>query len=423
MNKMRHLIGMILAGLLVCAPLAGAAAPSGEFTTEKLANGITFKYKVLKDDPLVSINAKFPIGFYHQSVKGVPHLMEHLVFRGGSGYKFNDIAAVTTHQGGYFNGATSFYATTYNYVVPKAKFGEALKVFNGSLWKTDLTPENVNFEKTIVTHELDMGYARYNYYAAYRCFYPEMDISRQTVEAATPALLKDFYTTFYQPENATYIISGDFDPKEVKAQLEQLSNGYGRLDAAKPEVTAFDLPAGEQVESRNLYPFQYQLVMAYQWKGLSVKDRMLMTLLSYAYGYDSKIDYEHNQYKTYFTLARTIKDQSYFGLFYLERNQPFTPAGYAAEQETMRQYRRQFKKMDFAARVKELLKEVEMEKVQSRESAVDAAQYELNSLDPENISDAELAILKKLTTKDLEQFVDAYLSQPPTTWFLVKTTK
>ncbi len=422
MRKMRHLLGMVLAGLLLCAPLT-AAAPSGAFTTEKLANGITFKYKVVKDEPLVSINAIFPIGFYYQAVNGLPHLLEHLVFRGGSGYTFNDIAAVTTHQGGYFNGSTDFYQTKYNYIVTKANFDAALKIFNGSLWKTELTPENVNFEKTIVTHELDMNYMYYPQYALFRSVAPEMRYARQTVEDITPEMVKAYYTTFYQPEKATYVISGDFDPKAVKAELEKLANGYGRREAEPPVVKAFDLPAGEQVESRNLYPYQYQIVMAYQWQNLSVKDRMMLLLITYATGAEFKTDYEQNRYKIYRTFFRTINDQSYFGVYYLERTQPFTPAAYAAEREFMEQYRRQFKKLDFKAWVKQLFKEVEMEKAQSQESAVDAAAYEVGELHPESISDADLAVLKKLTAKDLAKFIDTYLSQPPTTWYLVKTTK
>ncbi len=423
MMKRRILLYLFLLGLALGAPLA-AAAPANDFQTQKLANGLTLIYKVMKGQPQVSINALVRIGFHEAKYQGLPHLMEHLVFRGGSGFHYDDIVNVTNRKGGNFNGETSFYVTTFNYVTSKEQLDAALKIFNGSLWKTDLIETNVNFERQIIHYELDMDYGlRYPYYAVLRYFFPEMQAERQRVDF-TPDQVREFYMTYYQPENATYVITGDFDPKKIIPQLEQLSNGYGRRPTPQAVIAPFDLPQGELTESRNIYPYPFQLLMAYQFDGLSAKDRMLLNLLAYAYGSDYKTDYQHNQYKEYNVVTRSIAGRDYFGVYYLERSQPADAATVEAEKANLRQYIRQFRRMDFKQKLQNFTKAIAMEQTQSQESAVDAAEYALQPLaDPSSITAADLPLVKKLTAKDLERFIDSYLSKPPTTWVLVKTNR
>jgi predicted Zn-dependent peptidase len=423
MTKCRWLLWIALLGLAGWS-LPAAAAPEG-FHTEKLKNGLTLKYKVMKGQPMVSVYAVIPNGMHGEKAKGVAHLLEHMVFRGGNGYSYNDIADVTNRVGGYFNGFTSFYATVFNYVTTKQRFPEALKVFNGSLWKPNLIEDVVKLERRIVLQELNMDYAeRYAYYPIFNYFYPELSFSAQNVTDTTAADLQTFHQGYYQPENATYIVAGDIDPKQVIAELEGIENGLGRLREPTPPIVPFSLPRGEVVEQRNLYPYDYQLLMAYEFSGLSAKERLLLSLLSYAYGYDTKIDYERNHYKTYFAINRTVGDKDYFGLYYLERNEPFSEQAVAAEKSNLRRYFRQIRKVDFKRELKNFIKLVEMEAAESQVSAESAVEYEVQRLtSPENITVDALPLLKKLTQKDLEQLIDTRFNQPPTAWILVKTTK
>ncbi|HEY8463371.1 MAG TPA: insulinase family protein, partial [Bacillota bacterium] len=122
--------GLLALLIVVTIVPAVTAAPRENFEKIVLKNGITVMYKLMKDQPLVSMYAVFPVGTRQEKEKGIAHLMEHLVFRGGSEYTYQDIAKATFWEGGHFNGFTSFYATSYNYVVPKESFDTAFKVFN-----------------------------------------------------------------------------------------------------------------------------------------------------------------------------------------------------------------------------------------------------------------------------------------------------
>lgn len=427
MAEKRRVLCLGILVLLILAPFTTQAASQEKrgFTEVVLKNGITLKYKILKDEPLVSMYAVFPVGMNQEKTKGIAHLMEHLVFRGGAGYDFKDIAAITTRKGGYFNGFTSFNATAYNYVVPKENFTAAFKVFNGSIWETDLSEAMVELERKIVVHELDMNYSeRLPFEPVFRYFYPEISYTKETVAAISPQDLREFHQNFYQPENATYILAGDFDPAAVIAELEQVSNGFGKRDVLQEALRTFSLPEGDLVETRNIYPYHYQLLLGYELEGLSEADRMVLKLLAYSYGFTHRIDYYKNEYKFYYVLSRTLGNKEFFGIYYLERNRQFDEEDLIKEKERMLSFFRQFKKMDFKKVLTNFIELIELEKLSSANSPVEAVEYEVQRLiDPDNVTVDDLPVLKKLSVKDLERVMAEYFNKPPRTWVLVKNTE
>jgi Predicted Zn-dependent peptidases len=403
-------------------PYTVNARPPETFKKVVLSNGLTFMYKVMKDEPMISMYAVFPIGMNLEKQKGIAHLLEHLVFRGGSGFTYKDILEATNRQGGEFNGFTSFYTTIFNFIIPKAKFDNAFQIFNGSIWQVDLSEANTVLERKVVVHELNMDYAmRLPYYPIFHYFYSENFYSKETVDAMTVQGIKDFYLTYYQPSNVTYIIAGDFDPKTVFAQLEHIQNGYGQHEVPKSVLSEFNLPRGEVVEERNLYPYQYQVLLGYQFTGLTAKDRMVLKILAYLYGREYKIDYEKNEAKIYNVVERTLGNNDYFGIYYSENKHPYTDEDFKALKANMLKFIRQFQKVDLKAARKSLVRAVEMERAKSNQSAVDAVEYEVQRItDPDNLTIDSLDILQKIGNQDLTRVIDKYLAGPPTTWILVK---
>jgi predicted Zn-dependent peptidase len=409
----------------VCAALPLQAASDRGFTKATLKNGLKVMYKVMKGQSRTSVNVVFPIGMNGEKEKGIAHLVEHLVFRGGAGYNFSDIAGITVRGGGYFSGFTYITATSYSYVVPNDKLITALKIFNGSVWNTDTGELSIALEKKIVLHELDMDYSeRYELYPLFHYLLPEFSYNADTIAAITPADLQKFHRAYYQPGNATYIVAGDFDPKTLLTELETVSNGYGQGENARFEVHQFDLPTGDIEESRNLYPYQYQVMLAYQFNKMPEKDRVVLKLLGQIYGMDYKINYERNEYNFYYIFYRHLGDSDYFSIYYNEPNQPLDPEQLKQKKTTMLKYFREFKKIDLKQALENLDQMAELEEAQSQESAESATQYEVSCLiDPDFLTADNLAMIKKITVKDLERVIDQYFKEPPRTWILVKNTK
>ena len=315
----------ILVAFLITALPIQAASDRG-FTKVTLKNGLKVMYKIMKGQSQVSINAVFPIGFNYEAKKGIAHLHEHLVFRGSSAYNFDDIARVTIREGGQFSGETGLTATQYTYVVSKENFAVAFNIFNDSLWNTNISDTTVALEKKIVLHELNMDYSeRYQDYPIFSYLLPEFDYNKAAANYAIikPADIQQFHRDYYQPDKATYIITGDFDPQPVLAELGEISNGYGKGDNIKPEPQVFDIPAQNVEEKRNLYPYQYEVMLTYEFSGMPEKDRLVLELLSLIYGEDSKINYELNEFDLYQMYYRHVGDHDYFSIYYLERNHPY----------------------------------------------------------------------------------------------------
>ncbi len=424
-EKRRLLLGLLMILILTPFTTQAASGETRDFTEVALKNGITLKYKILKDEPLVSMYTVFPIGMNQEKTEGIAHLMEHLVFRGGAGYDFGDIAAITTRKGGYFNGFTSFNATAYNYVVPKENFATAFKVFNGSLWETNLSETMVELERKIVVHELDMGYSdRLPFEPVFRYFYPEISYTKQGVEAISPQDLREFHQNYYQPGNATYILAGDFDPAAVIAELEQVVNGFGSRDILQENLREFSLPEGDIIETRNIYPYHYQLLGGYELEGLSEADRMVLKLLAYSYGFNHRIDYYNNEYKFYHVLSRTLGNKEFFGIYYLERDRQFSEEDLIKEKERMLSFFRQFKKADFKEVLNNFIGLIELEQLSSANSPVEAVEYEVQRLiNPDNVTVDDLPVLKKLSVKDLERVIAQYFNISPKTWVLVNNSE
>ncbi len=427
MAEKRRILGLGLLLFLILTPFTtwAASKETGGFTEVVLKNGITLKYKIFKDEPLASMYAVVPIGMNQEKAKGIAHLMEHLVFRGGAGYDFSDILDITAREGGFFSGFTTFYTTVYNYVVPKENFMNAFKIFNSSLWETNLSAEMVALEQKIVLHELDMGYTdRLTFYPVVEYFNPDTAYTRETVEAITVKDLQEFHQDFYQPENVTYVMAGDFDPEMVIAQLEQVANGFGKREVPKESLMEFSLPSGDLVEERFIYPYHNQLLMGYELEGLSEADRMVINLLVYANGFISRMDYRKNQYKFYYTLSRTLGNKEFFGIYYLERNQGFNSEDLIKEKERMVGFFRQFKKVDFKALLTNYIELIELEQMSASGSPVAAVEYEVQRLSgPDYITVDDLPVLKKLTPKDLDRVMSRYFSGPPKTWILINNTE
>src|SRR2546426_10731286 len=61
--------------------------------------------------------------------------------------------------------------------------------------------------------------------------------SIKDLDAATLADVQKFHTTYYRPDNATLVVVGDFDAKQLDGWVDQYFNAVGKPDIAIPRVT------------------------------------------------------------------------------------------------------------------------------------------------------------------------------------------
>ena len=218
--------------IMILTPTVSAAAklPRGveqlnsiEGITEyRLKNGLQV---LLFPDPsqeTITVNITYKVGSKHENYgeTGMAHLLEHLVFKGTPRHK--NIAKELTDHGAEPNGTTwtdrTNYYETFSATDENLKWAldlEADRMVNSFIAKKDL-----DSEMTVVRNELENGENSPVGVLIDRMLATSFDwhnYGKSTIGARTDLEnvkienLKAFYKKYYQPDNATLIVSGKID--------------------------------------------------------------------------------------------------------------------------------------------------------------------------------------------------------------------
>ena len=223
----------------VTAPSA-AALPAGlqavtqvEGITEyRLANGL--QLLLVPDDtkPTTTVNVTYRVGSRHENYgeTGMAHLLEHLIFKGTPTTR--NVMAEAGKRGLRFNGSTWYDRT--NYYASFSANPETLRWYLS--WQADamvnsfIARADLDTEMTVVRNEMEMGEnnpfratSQQTMAAMYQWHnYGKSTIgARADVENVDIARLQAFYRKFYQPDNATLVVTGKFDTAQVLAWTAQ----------------------------------------------------------------------------------------------------------------------------------------------------------------------------------------------------------
>jgi zinc protease len=235
-------LGIVLA-------LAGPAAadielPEIEFESYTLDNGLQVILHEDHSTPIVGVNTWYHVGSKNERPgrSGFAHLFEHMMFQGSEhqdGEYFGPIQSV----GGVINGSTSEDRTNYWQVVPANHLERVLLLEADRMgWLLPaMTEEKLANQQDVVRNERRQSegqpYSKW-WLNLNELFYPKghpYDHSvigvHEDLENATLEDVKDFFRTYYVPNNATLSIAGDIDVEQTKAWVEEY---YGAIPPGNP---------------------------------------------------------------------------------------------------------------------------------------------------------------------------------------------
>ncbi len=230
--RMRHLIPLLLVpGLL------GSAQANPYETT--LKNGLRVIVKEDRRAPTAAQMVWYRIGSMDEvdGASGVAHVLEHMMFKGtptvGAG-EFNKRVAAA---GGRDNAFTSRDYTAYFQQVPNEKLPEMMQLEADRMRHLNVAPEEFAQEIKVVMEERRMRtddnpqsklFEQMNAVAFQAHPYRRPIIGwMNDLENMSAADAKAWYDTWYVPNNAYVVITGDVDHKEVFALAEKY---YGPLE-------------------------------------------------------------------------------------------------------------------------------------------------------------------------------------------------
>ena len=228
--------GLPLATLAAQKP-AKATAPARldiPHTYFKLKNGLRVVVAPDKSVPTAAVAVYYGVGFRVEPKgrTGFAHLFEHMMFQGSKNLGKMQFIKLVEGAGGILNGSTRFDYTNYFEVVPANALETALWAEADRMRGLVITQENLVNQQGVVKNEvkvnvlnqpyggfpwLDMPQlANTNWHNAHN-FYGDL----AELDAATLADVQQFFTTFYAPNNASLVISGDVDVKTARAIVEK----------------------------------------------------------------------------------------------------------------------------------------------------------------------------------------------------------
>ena len=237
--------------LLVVGSLDAAVRPPKlEYRIATLPNGLTV---VLEEDhsvPIVHVNLTYHVGSKNERPgrTGFAHLFEHLMFKGSKNVEPEGHTSMIASIGGQSNAFTTEDETTFWETAPSQYLPLMLWLEADRMATLRINNETFVSEREVVKEERrlridNQPYGRLNEIIYDQTFtthpYKHQPIgSMVDLDAATVDDVRDFYRTFYVPENATLTLVGDF---EYDQALQLVSQYLGRVPKAAEPVPR-DIP-------------------------------------------------------------------------------------------------------------------------------------------------------------------------------------
>jgi zinc protease len=236
---------------------AAVRPPKLQYEVTTLANGLTLILEEDHSTPIVHLQLWYHVGSKNEKAgrTGFAHLFEHLMFKGSKNVGPDEHTSMISGVGGQSNAYTTddetvFWETLPSQYLPMILWLEADRMATLRIDKDTFAPERdvVKEERRMRIDNQPYGRLNEIIYAQTFSTHPYMHPtigSMQDLEAASVDDVREFYRTYYVPENATMVLVGDFD----SSQAVQLVTQYlGRVPKAEHPVPR-DIPK-EPVQTR-----------------------------------------------------------------------------------------------------------------------------------------------------------------------------
>jgi zinc protease len=268
--------------------------PFGPSTVARytLSNGLTILLLADRSAPVVSYHTWFKVGSRHEKPgkTGLAHLFEHLMFNETESLKAGEFDKKLEESGAESNAATWVDWTYYHEAVPKDRLGLVIKLESDRMHNLVLRDAQVGSEKEVVANErryrvdddVEGAASELLYKTAFETHgyhWPTIGWM-EDIQGFSPEDCTAFYKTYYAPNNATVVVVGDFNDKQL---LGRILDAYGELPAAiiPPDDTLPEPPqmAPRSVEIKKPTATE-KLLVGYHGPALGDVDHTALTVLT-----------------------------------------------------------------------------------------------------------------------------------------------
>ena len=244
-NPLKPLAFLVLAGAAAAQP-AVSTVPKVQFSDTRLDNGLRV---IISEDhyaPIYAICVAYKVGSKDERKgrTGFAHLFEHMMFKGSENVGAGELDFLIFTNGGNSNGTTNTDRTSYYEVLPKNQLDLGLFLEADRMHGLVITADNLENQRQAVKEERRLGVDNQAYgltsekleelvYDNFAYHHPVVG-SMADLDAASVDDVKQFFKTYYAPNNAILALVGDLDTKETLAKVKRYFGGIPRQDPPKP---------------------------------------------------------------------------------------------------------------------------------------------------------------------------------------------
>ena len=243
---MRRLsMALAIASVLVLASPAFSQDVDIPYTQFELDNGLTVIVHEDRKAPIVAVNLWYHVGSKNEKPgrTGFAHLFEHLMFNGSENFDDEYFGPFERVGATGQNGTTSFARTNYFQNVPSTALDLALWMESDRMGHLlgAITQERLDEQRGVVQNEKRQGenqpYGRVFYHIVENVFptghpYSWLPIgSMEDLNAATLDDVKEWFKTYYGPNNAVLVLAGDITPEVAREKAERF---FGDIPPGPP---------------------------------------------------------------------------------------------------------------------------------------------------------------------------------------------
>ena len=207
-----------------------------EFEKYQLDNGLDVVLHQDKSDPIVSLAVQYGVGSNREKAgrTGFAHLFEHMLFQESENVPQDQFFKKIQDAGGTLNGGTWKDGTIYYEIVPNNALETVLWLESDRMGFLINTVTETAFynQQEVVQNEkrqrVDNNPYGHTSWVIDKNLYPEghpynwqvigelADLQNATVDD-----VKEFYNSYYGPNNATLVLAGDFETEDAKALIKK----------------------------------------------------------------------------------------------------------------------------------------------------------------------------------------------------------
>src|SRR5688572_1381638 len=226
-----RLVTSVLLILLFQVPAAGPKAL--EYRETKLPNGLTVITHEDHSTPVIDLQLWYHVGSKDEKEgrTGFAHLFEHLMFKGSEHVKPEEHDKIITNGGGVSNAYTQDDVTVYFETFPANYLEKVLWMEADRMTTLNVSEENFQSEREVVKEERLTRIENPPYGDLMELLYQNaFDVhpykhvtigSMADLNAATIDDVREFYRTYYVPDNATLVLAGDFTADQTMGWIEK----------------------------------------------------------------------------------------------------------------------------------------------------------------------------------------------------------